>query len=196
MKSWSRQVVGADPHPRDRVRGYSPECPVMVATRTVNDPRFPFRLLKRREGDADRVAIALNSSPPVFVRPAVTSETAPGSGHSQVISRSRRPLAKSPRGRFVFGLSEQEVQPAGRRIPIQLFIPPGLFKRTKPRDEAAVIFRRQAVDGGLDLFNPVHVRSLALSSRPRTTSHLRRDGVVPFWQNTFLPNGELAEFGL
>ena len=92
-------------------------------------------------------------------------ETVPRNDGLRLISRSRRPLAKSPRGRFVFGLSEQEVQPAGRRIPIQLFIPPGLFKRTKPRDEAAVIFRRQAVDGGLDLFNPVHALSLASRSR-------------------------------
>ena len=34
-----------------------------------------------------------------------------------------------------------------------------------------------------------------LRSRPKTISHLGRDGVVPFWQNTFLSNGELAEFG-
>ena len=50
------------------------------------------------------------------------------------------------------------------------------------------------------LYSPADVVKIgvmkALSSRPRTTSHLRRDGVVPFWQNTFLPNGELAEFGL
>ncbi len=36
----------------------------------------------------------------------------------------------------------------------------------------------------------------ALRRGPKTTSHLRRDCVVPFWQNTFLSNGELAEFGL
>jgi hypothetical protein len=35
-----------------------------------------------------------------------------------------------------------------------------------------------------------------VSSRPKTNSHLGRDGVVPFWQNTFPLNGELAELGL
>jgi len=40
------------------------------------------------------------------------------------------------------------------------------------------------------------VQNAVLSSRPKTISHSGRDGVVPFWQNTFLSNGELAEFGL
>jgi len=30
-----------------------------------------------------------------------------------------------------------------------------------------------------------------LSNRPRTTSHLWRDRVIPFWQEAFLPDGEL-----
>ena len=30
-----------------------------------------------------------------------------------------------------------------------------------------------------------------LSNRPRTTSHLWRDRVIPFWQDAFLPDGEL-----
>ena len=55
------------------------------------------------------------------------NEIVPGSGGLRLTSRSRRPLTKGPGGGFVFGLNEQEVPLAGRRIPIQLFVPPGLF---------------------------------------------------------------------
>ena len=128
----------------------------MVATRTVNDPRFPFSLLKRREGDADRVAIALNSSPPVFVRPAVTSETAPGSGHSQVISRSRRPLEMGVRSGFAFGLREQESSLPSDESRSICSSHRDLFMLSKPCENALIILRRQPIDGGLDLFDPFH----------------------------------------
>jgi hypothetical protein len=40
------------------------------------------------------------------------------------------------------------------------------------------------------LLNDLFSRVL-LSNRPRTTSHLWRDRVIPFWQDAFLPDGEL-----
>jgi nucleoside-diphosphate-sugar epimerase len=63
-------------------------------------------------------------------------------------------------------------------------------------------FRRALVTGGIGFIgtNLAH-RLLSdvnevrlfdnLSDRLKTTSHLRRDRVIPFWQDVFLPDGEL-----
>ncbi len=77
--------------------------------------------------------------------------------------------------RFAIGFVEQKIQFAGRGISIHLFIPARLFASEEPLGQALVLFRRQALDCGLDFFNPVHVRSLALCS-PRAVRVLRFNG--------------------
>ena len=45
--------------------------------------------------------------------------------------------------------------------------------------------------GGFEYGGWISPHSDAVSNRPGTTSHLWRDRVIPFWQDAFLPDGEL-----
>ena len=54
-------------------------------------------------------------------------------------------------------------------------------------DRARELRHGQTIVESLNILSEIAL----LSDRPRTTSHLRRDRVIPFWQDAFLPDGEL-----
>ena len=77
------------------------------------------------------------------------------------ISRLRRPFAKKAPRQFTFCFVKQESELAGQGVGIHLLVPPPLFAHTKPLDDAAVFFRGQAFNSGLDLFDSAHAWSLS-----------------------------------
>src|SRR5437773_1874303 len=93
--------------------------------------------------------------------------TGPRNGGLQRTSRPRWPVSEDPLVRFSIGLAKQEIQLAGRGVPIHPLIPLRLLTGTEPLGNEPVFFWRQAVDGGFNLLNPVHVLSLATPSSSR-----------------------------
>jgi len=81
--------------------------------------------------------------------------TDPKTAGLQQISLLRRPVAKKPLRRFTLPFLEQKIQFARRRVAIHLLVESGVFKSAGPLKEAPVFLRRQAVDCGFYLLDPV-----------------------------------------
>lgn len=85
-------------------------------------------------------------------------------------------------GRF---FHHQGVEPARRRIRIQLFVPALLIALPKPSGDAPEFIRRQAIDRRFHLIDTVHIRSLLFlrppsHPRPSLRVHLPLPLRLPF----------------
>ena len=101
-------------------------------------------------------AIGHNSSRRGFGLQMVMPGSVPKIAGWRPISLVRWPLAKMALCRFAFSFVKQEVELTFGGVGIHLFVPPPLFARAKPLDDAPVFFRRKTIDSSLDLLDPPH----------------------------------------
>jgi len=127
---------------------------------SCNDPCCLSGVENGEKDGPDSGATARSSSAPDSEYSGERTAGGLGIAAWRQISRGWRPFAKQFESRLALRLLEQKIQLSARRVVVQLPIPKRLTTLMNPARNTVEFLGRQALDGGFDLLDSVHISSL------------------------------------